>query len=337
MDISIETPKSIFQILKEGFVLYLSHFKDYTKVMIYPIVAHLIGIPYIIIVSYTIPDRFPPSAYVENSTLIFAVTLILTVPGFILFLNGFWKYLVAMVSLNRYTAAIINKDTIITTKTCGEYVRNRKNTYVYILCLMMLLWISGFVITIFPTFLSFILPGWLIMISIAFLGFVSLLMVICLSIYFSLCFQVFAFEDIKVLEVFKRSFNLIENNFWRTFLLMVILYLITGVIFPFITHILLELVGIVNLLMKPVNWFSVSFINNIKTLPALYHSIPSETIDSVLSFYKDPATELSKNIVISTIDGIITAAMLPLGTACFTLLYFDILSKKKGQGNIANV
>jgi hypothetical protein len=46
---------------------------------------------------------------------------------------------------------------------------------------------------------------------------------------------------------------------------------------------------------------------------------------------ENPVEFLAKNLTIMTIDGIVTAGMLPLGTACYTLLYFDIINRKSNQ------
>lgn len=331
MEISLNQHKSIFRILKEAVVLYAKNFLPYTKAMIFPILAHLIGIPYIILVAYTLPDflvgRFP----YQSTFLLLIVVLIATAPGFLLFLKGFWAYLVAMVSLNNFTEGLISKDSDVTLKSCNEYVGHIKSTYMYVLLIMMLLWIAAIVVPYLPAILGFILPFWVVLILMIAVGFVSLLMVLCLSVYFSLGFQVLAFEDPKVFDVFKRSIILVEKNFFRTLILLVILYIITGIICPLTMHILCDITGIVSLLAHSINWASQMFVTQIELSVIHYPNPIFDTLNSLLMLMKDPAMEISKAIIVASIDATVTAGMLPLGTICFTLLYFDIKNKKEPQ------
>lgn len=332
MSIMLNQPKSIFRVIKEGITLYLSNFLSLTKPMIYPVVAHLIGISWILWVSIEMPTLFNPEFFVNNGLLIAGLIIVGVIPGFLLFLNGFWKYLIAMVALNRYIKAIIEKDQAIKYSACHDHVNNKKKKYIYVLCLMMLLWIIGFIITILPAFLGIILPPFVVILAIIAAGIFSTIVVLVFSVYFSMGFQVLAFEETGIIEVLKRSFEIIEKNFFRTLFLLVFLYIITGILLPFIAHYTLELIGIVGLLEIPVHSFSASLLNAIDNLYRTGSNIAIDNIYSSLHMLStEPASFISRNIVIITIDGIITAGMLPLGTACFTLLYFDIINKKRDQ------
>lgn len=328
MEISLEKQKSIFRILKEGGYVYGKNFFLYTKVLIFPIVAHLIGIPYVVMAGFIVPELFPIEFAVRNISLVVAVTFIATIPGFLLFLKGFWAYLIAMVSLNRYTEGLIIEDNGITTKSCAEYVILRQKTYIYVLCIMMLLWIAGFLISLLPALLGFVLPSWVVILLMIITWVVAMILVLCLSVYFSLCFQVFAFEEIDVIDIFKRSFSLIDNNFLRTLIMIVILYIITGILFPFIAHTVLDITGIVSVLTYQIEGFVENIVNYLNNSSILFDDPITKGVNSFLAFFKDPVKEVSKLIIISTIDGIVTAGMLPLGTICFTLLYFDIKTRK---------
>lgn len=333
MDISLNQQKSIFRIIKEAFQVYLKNFLPLTKVMIYPIVAHLIGIPYIILSTYFLMDCIDPHIFVKYFNWIAIGVFAISIPGFALFLNGFWAYLIAMVSLNKYTKAIINKENDVTTKSCANYVKGKKKIYAYVLGLMMVLWIVGLIIPVIPLFLT-IIPVYLTVIASVLTSIVCLILLLYLSVYFSLSFQVLAFEEQGTIDVFKRSFELIDKNFIRTAFLMIVLYIITGVICPLIIHVLFEITGIVGLLASQLNGVSERILND---FGAYFQMIGIEGFQSLLIFVENPVAEVSKSIVILTIDGIVTAGMLPLGTICFTLLYFDILTKKQPQETSDNV
>ena len=343
MEISLDKTKSIFKIIQEALYLYATNFFAYTKVMIFPIVAHLIGIPYILGIAYFLPDYltdiFSLQYIIENQHIAYLLVIIATLPGFILFLAGFWAYLVAMVSLNRFTEAIIKEDEAVTTKICAEYVKKRKTKYIYVLALMMLLWIVAFIFMLVPFILSGVIPACILSLLIFLVGLFVILFLLCISIYLSLSFQVFAFEDVSVMDVFKRSFNLIDKNFCRTLFLLLVLYIITGILAPFIIGLVFDLTGLLHLIAQPVNWFSERFLTQIEQLSYMYSS---DIVDSVkqsasLMNLKDPVTDLSKMVISNTISSVVTCGMLPLGTIAFTLLYFDIVNKKKAQIENDNV
>lgn len=332
MEISLNQPKSIFRILKEAISLYYSNFFSYTKALIFPILAHLIGIPYIIIVAYTLPEFLFAHFHIQSYIILLIIVLVVSAPGFALFLKGFWAYLVAMVALNNFTEGLVNKDSDVTLKSCTEFVSHIKATYMYVLLVMMFLWIAGFILAYLPAILGFILPIWIVILLMMATGFMSFILVVCLSVYFSLSFQVLSFEDVNTIEVFKRSFTLVDKNFFRTLLLLVILYIITGILCPFTIHILCDIMGIVNLFAHMISWASQMFFDQIQLLFSHYPTPLFDSINSLFMVVKNPAFEISKAIVVASIDATITAGMLPLGTICFSLLYFDIKSKKEAQG-----
>ncbi|MEW5819204.1 MAG: hypothetical protein AB1782_03355 [Cyanobacteriota bacterium] len=332
MEIILDKEKSIFKMINEAFRLYFMNFFKFTRVMVFPIAAHLIGIPLIFLAAFGLPNLFELKFTIEHKEFVVACMIIACIPGFALFLKGFWAYLIAMVSLNRLAKGIIENDQGVTAKACSEYVNLRQKDYVYILSLMMLLWIVGFIIPLVPTLLGFVLPDsltWLIWLLIIISGFISLILVLCLSVYFSLSFQVFAFEEIAVIDVFKKSFNLIDKNFFRTVVLLIILYIITGIIFPLVAHLTCELLGIVHILTGLILGFVDTVITQISHLEVQYSSPILQSINMALAFFQNPAAEISKTIIILTIDGVVTAGMLPFGTICFTLLYFDIINRKQ--------
>lgn len=331
MQISINKPKSIFVIFREGFNLYLDNFVSYTREMLYPVLAIVLGIPLSIIPSYLVPEMFPIESLQTLVIPIIALTIALSVPGFALIIHAFWKYLIVMVSLNRYTKGLIDNDHAVTPKACNDYVNKRKPSYAYLLSLMAVIWIIGGIIPLFPLILLPVLPSFLVILMMVVLCIGSAVLLFCLSIYFSLGFQVFAFEEIGAIDVLKKSFKLIENNFFRTILLLIILYIITGIILPIACHTILSVFGIVHLLASSINWFSECFIKSIQSNAIVYQSSACEMIYNFIGSGATPEYKLSKTIVIMFIDGAITAGMLPLGTACFTLLYYDALSRKQPQ------
>lgn len=333
INISLDQPKSIFKILYESFYLYINNFINLSKPMVFPIAAHLIGIPYIFIISFYYPTLFPLEQREDLTIFIIVSTILLTLPGFALFLKGFWAYLVAMVSLNRYAQGLVLKDSGVTVKASNQYVDGRSKSYVVLLFLLMLLWIAGIIIPGIPILLGFIIPPLLVFFLVFVLSIVSSVFILVASIYLSLSFQVFAFEDFNGVDILKRSYFLVKNNFWRTFLLTIILMVTTSMIMPVVIHTLCQLTGIVFLLSLPLKGFATEFLTVLQNSTALYPDFVVDAVNQMRPFMPDPTKMISETIVTSTIDAIVTAGLLPFGTICFSLLYFDIILKKEQTGN----
>jgi len=314
-----EKPENIFQIFFKGLILYLKKFLSFSRVMLFPVFGQVVGIFLILGPVYyyrrEILADMPPEQIQQNTLFILLILILIVTPGFIIFLKAFWDYMIAMVSLNSMTAGILEKNSFGNFKSHNEEVKSRSGAYVVLLFILMGVWLVLLAAPFIVFILSFILLPKLISIVIFVLSsLVCLLILAVVSVYLSLSFQIFAFEDINPVGVIKKSFSMIKSNFWRVVVLGVLLFIITGVIAPFAIQVLAKNSPVLAYMAVPFN----AYLDILSENPLVSGLIQE------LSYY---IPDMGRELALSVIGIIVTAFILPLGSACFTLLYLDIKNK----------
>ncbi len=96
-----KTPLGIFT---EAVGLYFSNFKQFVKYMSFPVLGQILGlvITFACAFAYSkslpyLVEKYP--AFNNFNTLVF-VSVIVAIPGMILFIKAFWEYLVAYGAVN---------------------------------------------------------------------------------------------------------------------------------------------------------------------------------------------------------------------------------------------
>ena len=344
---SKKTGKTIFELISRSFKIYFDNFPKLTRVMLFPVFGQVLGMILIFVVNYFYTQKYlvkiADGTLNHNILLAIIGMFVLMVPGFILFVKAFWEYLVAMVSLNKMVWNIEKTETFEHFKLYNKEIADRKKDYIILLLLLTVIWL--FIVLIFPV-LSF-MAGLFVHISpelIKQLGenpspeliaqnsgiiisyilanlavfIISTVIIIFLSVKISLAFQVFAFENIKPLDVIKKSWNLLRGNFWRTVFLGFVLMFFTATVVPLIFNIVIITSGLINYLVMPFDAY-ISIL------------LGGEEFGNIMQQAQLSRVELAAQTVFASIDGIITSLMLPLGSAAFTLLYFDILERKNAD------
>ncbi len=316
-------PENIFQIFFNGILIYLKKFLTFSRAMFFPVFGQVAGIILILAPVYFYRQYFllsiPVEKLQENMIFIFLGLLLIVIPGFAIFLKAFWDYMVAMVSLNTITADIIEKNSIDNFKEHNERINSRSKDYIILLLLLMGVWlvliaapfvvlVSGFV------FLNKIFATVLFSLS----GLLSAIILAIASVFLCLSFQIFAFEKINPVNILKTSFNMIKNSFWEVIILGILLFIVTGSIIPYVFQVLIKSTSILSYIAFP---FEV-YINILLENPIIA-SVQAE----LGSFIPNLAEELA----LFGIGSIVTAFLLPMGSACFTLLYFDIKKCKQSE------
>ena len=316
-------PKSgtnIFAIIFKSLMIYIQNFLPLSRIMLFPVFGQIIGIFLIFYPNYLYTEKYLAKLSGENleQNLVFILLglILMVIPGFAVFLKAFWDYMIAMVSLNPIVSDIEKKGSFGDFKVYNSSVKLKTNNYVILLLLMTLFWLG---ILIFP-FLSFFLGFFIntVLITPIFLLMVlaSLIFSILLSVNLSLVFQVFAFESISPVEVIKKSWNLMKGNFWRTTFMGIVLLVVTCFIVPGLITAILDKSPLMTHLINSFEAYVNLFAKN-------------QAFVEFLASYKMTPFGLSVTLAVSTVGTIITAMMLPWGSACFTLLYFDILGRKR--------
>ena len=295
---------SLWSVLGEGLKIYFTNFLKFTQYMLFPVFGQVIGVALIFGLTgwftFALPYLTEQYAFLNNFTTITFVLLLLTLPGFAIFLKAFWDYLVAYGALNSMTEAVITTGKLYDFKAHNQVVTSRTGTFIFLLLIISVLSL----IAINPLF-------WV-------LGLIFF-------IYFILVFQVFAFEpDATVTSCFKHSFNLVKGNFGRTFFIMFVLALIS--------HYLINL-GAIALLdaVKLGEFFKGIFENWASTLPLT-------DINGTLEYFKMQTITplmIANEIWASAVLFVVAGLTLPMRSICWTLWYKNLSenkSEKKTKG-----
>jgi len=278
--------KSVLNVFFEGLKIYSLNIHKFILYMSFPVLGQILGI-YLIFGSnywftnnlHNLSMKFP--AFNNMSTMILLVVLA-AVPGFVILLKAFWEFLVAYGALNSMTDGYLNTGKVYDFKSHKQVVLNRSFSFI---ALWMLFGIFTF-ISIIPIF-------WVI-------GAI-------LFVYFVLIFQIFTFESgLSPVGYFKRSFNIIKGNFVRTFMLIVLLFILTYLILP---------AGL-SVIFDYLNWTA----NLSSAFEAWAFTLPIEPVEK---FGVTPS--VIGNLITSQFVFIIMAGFtLPLRSICFTLWYSNL-------------
>ncbi len=314
-------PQNIFQIFLKGLMIYLTGILPFSRVMLFPVFGQVLGIILILgpVYFYRVNfiEKLPVEQLQENIIFIFLGLILIVIPGFIIFLKAFWEYMIAMVSLNTMAAGILEKSGMGNFKAHNNAVKARSKDYIILLFILMGVWlilmlVPFIVLALGFGFLNKVFSMMLFGLSIV----VCSIILAVISVYLCLSFQVFAFEHISPVGVIKKSFSMIDKNFWRAVVLGVILSVLTGGIAPYALQLLVKNSPALGYLAAPFDSYLAILADN---------PIVATVIDKLEPYIPDIAGELA----LSTAGTLLTAFVLPLGSTCFTLLYLDI--NNKGQ------
>lgn len=288
---------SIFFVLWEGIKIYFTNIDKFLVYMLFPVFGQVIGIA----LSFGLTLGFAEKIAQKADSLLMALLMILllAIPGLLIFAKAFWDYMVAYVALNSMTEGAVTTGKVYDFKSHNQVATQRTWAYVGFLIIMSALMSVG-------SSIFFIIPGFV------------------LWIYFILIFQIFTFEpDLKLHEIYKRSFLLIKGNWGRTFILMAVLAF-------FSIYILTEGITVIfdylNLTDKVCSIFD--FISN---------RIPLDFTNKTLAYFQLPIITnemISKTLFISVLSMIISGLTLPIRSICWSLWYKNLSDIKGAEAEI---
>ena len=289
---------SVWSVLGNGLKFYFLNIGKFTKYMLFPVFGQVFGIALVFgltgWLTFNLPvwvDKYP---IFSNFSVIVTAIILAVLPGFALFLKAFWDFLVAYGAINSMTEALITTNKLYDLKAHTETVTSQSLKFVGLICAISILTL----IALNPLF-------WI-------LGLIFF-------VYFVLVFQVFTFEkDATIIGCFKRSFDLIKGNFARTFVIMVILGLISHYILNFCVSSVFEIARI------------NEFLRGIFESWAL--TLPLAEINGTLMTYKVPEITplyVANEILSSSLMFIIGGLTLPMRSVCWTLWYKNLCQVKE--------
>ena len=287
--------KSVFEIFIEGVGIYGKHLPTFLKYMSFPIWGQFIGV----ILSLALPLWFANtfSAVIGDANLAYTLTLVLCIPGLIIFTKAFWEYLVAYVAINSMTENTVKSGRIYDIKAHKKVATMSKRVGEFVV--LWLLFGLFSIIGILP-------PVWVF--------------AIIIFVYIVLIFQVFTFEKtLTPWECFIRSKDLIKSNFWRTAGLMILVGGLTYIVLPKIVTMIFEVLRLSVLLNSVLD-------------PILLSALPFDQWNATLAALNTPyvitSLEITKTIVSTIISTLVIFYTLPLRSICYTLWYKQLSIKE---------
>ena len=204
--------KNIINIFTEAVGLYFSNFSKFIKYMTFPVLGQILGLIIIFTTVYfyskNIPFLIEKFECLNDFNTLILISILITLPGLIIFIKAFWEYLVAYGAINSMFNNMIKSGKVYDFDAHTELIKRRTVPYVG-------LWFLFGIFTL--------------------IAICPLFWVICgiLAVYFVLIFQVFTFEPEQTpLGCVKRSGMLIKGHFAQTFILMALAGAITYLFIP---------------------------------------------------------------------------------------------------------
>lgn len=280
-----------WSVFLQGTKLYFLNFPKFFKYMAFPVLGQILGILIVLLASYyytlSVPQLVAQGGIFNNFSMIFLFFFLVTLPGLFIFIKAFWDYLIAYGAVNSMVENLVKSSRVYDFQSHNEVITRRTPSFIG-LWLLLGLFIG---VGIFPLFL--VIAG-------------------ILFVYFILIFQVFTFEpDKSPVGCFKKSFEIIKGNFWKTTGLMTLLLILTYWILPETIKFLFEIANIIGFLAIPLDgWASQFPIVEINKL-----LIQSPTAYQITSLW------IAKTFISAFLGYAVICFTLPLRSICWSLWY----------------
>lgn len=291
----MKNSNNFVNILFKSLQMYLVNIHKFIAYMAFPVLGQLVGIVLIFLPALYLKDVLPDLAakymFFEDPSKQLALVLLTILPGLVLLVSAFWKYLVAYAALNSMTHSALTSGKVYDFPAHNGVVKRHIWSFI-------LLWLIISVMGLVAFNPFFILFG------------------AVFFIYFILVFQVFAFEtEAGVVNCFTKSFNLIKGNFWKTLALAVIMLVIAWGLTELCTFGLAKVVDTKSFLSN-IAWLLVAtdYVNTLNDKLPLMLQITPEFI--------------SRTLFASLVSFIVFGFTLPLRSICWTLWYKKLAGKK---------
>ena len=325
---------NIFIIFFRAIWLYTKHILILSKVTIIPLLGIIAGIVWIFGIAFYMAHNISNYISLQSVSGIltyFLALIMITLPGFVIFIKSFWEYTILLVSLNSIIGNLTRQNSIKDIKIHNQAVKLKSREFIILLTLLTIIYAVGFAVPVaffsFPVLASKLNISLepIISLSFIFLGIISLLVFLVILNYLSLCFQIFAFENMSAFKILKKSWSLVEGNFWKILFLGIFIFILVNFAIPEFIMALIEKTPLITFISAPFQ----NYVNTLAQNPAI------NAQPSLISYLN--TIDISKNIALMLIGSTITMFLLPLGSACYTLAYFDIVNMRNIKKSHKNV
>ena len=285
-----KTPLGIFL---ESVGLYFSNFKQFVKYMTFPVLGQILGLLIIFLCTYIYTKNIPTlvekySVFNSFNTLVLC-SILISIPGMIIFMKAFWEYLVAYGAINSMLENMLKSGKVYDFDAHTELIKRRTPSFIG-------LWLLFGIFSILAVCPLFWVPAGV------------------LAVFFVLSFQVFTFEpDLSPIGCVKKSMILIKGHFASTFLLMALVGALTYSFIPQGINILFDWAGITKVI---AGWIT-----------PIISELPVKELNNALSYvYIKPikVEEIALFAVGTTVIQIFIQYTLPLRSLLWGMWYKEL-------------
>lgn len=276
--------KTVFGTFTEAVGIYLQHLPTFLKYMTFPVLGQFFGV--LLAFGLSLGFAFNATTSGVDPSMILPLTLILTIPGLVIFAKAFWEYLIAYVAISSMTENTVKSGKIYDIKAHKQVALKRILDFVG-------LWL------LFGVFTSVALlpPMW---------GFGAVIF-----IFLVLIFQVFTFEKFATpTECFKRSWVLVKSDFWGTLGLLALVGFLTYWLLPKVFELILTAIQVMTLLTMLIDPMLTDSINTWNT------ALTTLGVPFVIT-----SLMITKMIVGTIVSTLVICYTLPIRSIAWTLWY----------------
>ncbi len=285
--------KNPFGIFTESIGLYFSNFGKFIKYMTFPVIGQVVGLLIVFLCTYFYSKNLPIliekySAFNNFNTLVL-MSVIVAIPGLLIFTKAFWEYLVAYGAINSMLDNMLKSGKVYDFNAHTELIKRRTASFIG-------LWLLFGIFSIITLCPLFWVPA------------------LVLAVYFVLIFQVFTYEsELSPIGCVKKSFMLVKGHFLPTFILMTMAGLLTWVFIPQIINNIFNMIGI--------NKFFANLIVPFMDI------LPLNEINTYFTQFRIPVIktdDVAILIVTTTVIQILIQYTLPLRSLLFGMWYKEL-------------
>ena len=278
-----KTPLGIFV---ESIGLYFSNFDKFVKYMTFPVLGQVGGLMLVLILTMIYTKHIPQ---IENFNILILLSILVTLPGLLIFTKAFWEYLVAYGAVNSMLDNMLRSGKVYDFDAHTELIKRRAIPFVG-------LWFLFGIFSLLALFPLFWVPAGVI------------------AVFCVLIFQVFTYEpELSPIGCVKKSIQIIKGHFASTFMLMALVGALTYIFVPQIVNKLFEVIKFTefasNLISPVVQELPIAELNSL--LAKAY--LPELQIKDIAVF-----------VVITTITQIFIQYTLPLRSILWGMWYEEL-------------
>ncbi len=207
--------KTSLGIFIESIGLYFSNFDKFVKYMTFPVLGQVGGLLLVLILTMIYTKHIPQ---IENINILLLLSILVTLPGLLIFTKAFWEYLVAYGAVNSMLDNMLKSGKVYDFDAHTELIKRRTVPFVG-------LWFIFGIFSLLAVFPLFWVPACVI------------------AVFCVLIFQVFTYEpEQSPIGCVRRSIQLVKGHFASTFMLMALVGALTYVFVPQIINKIFEVI-----------------------------------------------------------------------------------------------